>query len=125
MCIYPDQVGIVNDVFTPSAEEIARAKKFVAAFQEAERAGLASIQVDGRFIVVYNVQDTLYAIEDDCTHDGNPLSDGAVEGTEVICARHGARFCLRTGAALSPPAYEPVATFVVETRDGRLRIATS
>ena len=77
-------------------------------------------EVDGRFVAVYNVQDELYAIEDVCTHDGNPLSDGPVEGTEVICTRHGARFCLKTGAALTPPAYEPVAVYAIERRDGRL-----
>ena len=80
----------------------------------------AVYEVDGRFIVVYNVGGELYAIEDVCTHDGNPLADGEVDGLEVICSRHGARFCLRTGAALSPPAYEPVATFPVAIRDGRI-----
>ena len=49
-----------------------------------------------------------------CTHDGGELAGGAVEGDVVICPRHGARFCLRTGAALTPPAYEPVRTY--ETR---------
>jgi 3-phenylpropionate/trans-cinnamate dioxygenase ferredoxin subunit len=79
-------------------------------------------EIDGRFIAVYDVGGERYAIEDLCTHDGNPLSDGPVEGHEVICSRHGARFCLRTGAALSPPAYEPVPTFPVEDRSGRLVI---
>lgn len=79
-------------------------------------------EVDGRFVAVYNIGGELYAIEDLCTHDGNPLADGPVEGHEVICPRHGARFCLRTGAALSPPAYEPVATFAVAVRAGRLCI---
>jgi len=45
-----------------------------------------------------------FAIEDICTHDGAELTGGAIEGTEIICPRHGARFCLRTGEALSPPA---------------------
>jgi 3-phenylpropionate/trans-cinnamate dioxygenase ferredoxin component len=79
-------------------------------------------EVDGRFVAVYNVAGELYAIEDLCTHDGNPLSDGPVEGHEVICPRHGARFCLRTGAALSPPAYEAIATFSVRVADGRICI---
>ena len=81
-------------------------------------------EVAGRFIAVYNVDGALYAIEDVCSHDGNPLAEGPREGLEVICPRHGARFCLRTGAALSPPAYEPVATFPVAVVDGRLRIGT-
>jgi citrate lyase subunit beta/citryl-CoA lyase len=50
LCIHPDQVGIVHEIFTPSAEEHARALKIVAAFEEAERAGLASIRVDGQFV---------------------------------------------------------------------------
>ena len=82
-------------------------------------------EVDARFVAVYNVGGDLYAIEDLCTHDGNPLSDGPVEDHEVICLRHGARFCLRTGAALTPPAYEPVATFPVAVRDGRIWIGVA
>ncbi len=79
-------------------------------------------EVEARFVAVYNIGGELYAIEDLCTHDGNPLADGPVEDHEVICPRHGARFCLRTGAALSPPAYEPVATFPVAVRAGRICI---
>jgi 3-phenylpropionate/trans-cinnamate dioxygenase ferredoxin subunit len=79
-------------------------------------------EVDGRLIAVYDVQGSKYAIEDICTHDGNPLSDGPTEGLEVICPRHGARFCLRTGAALSPPAYEAVPTFPVRLENGRLQV---
>ena len=94
----------------------------VAAAGEVPRGEHRVYEVDGRYVAVYNVQDELYAIEDVCTHDGNPLADGPVEGLEVICPRHGARFCLRTGAALSPPAYEPVATFPVAITHGRLCI---
>lgn len=50
LCIHPDQVTVTNEVFTPSEEEAARARKIVEAFQQAEAAGLASIQVDGAFV---------------------------------------------------------------------------
>jgi citrate lyase subunit beta/citryl-CoA lyase len=50
LCIYPPQVPVVNEAFTPSPAEVAAARKIVAAFEEAERVGLASIQVDGKFI---------------------------------------------------------------------------
>ena len=50
MCIHPEQVAVVNDVFSPSAEAVAQAKIYVKAFEEAEAAGSASIQVDGYFI---------------------------------------------------------------------------
>ncbi len=62
----------------------------------------------------------LYAIEDVCTHDGEALTGGPVDDGEIICPRHGARFCLRTGEALSPPAYEPVKTFEVKVEAGRI-----
>jgi 3-phenylpropionate/trans-cinnamate dioxygenase ferredoxin subunit len=79
-------------------------------------------EVEGRFIAVYHAAGDLYAVEDRCTHDDNPISDGPVEGLEVICTRHGARFCLKSGAALTPPAYEPLTLFATRVMDGRLWI---
>jgi 3-phenylpropionate/trans-cinnamate dioxygenase ferredoxin subunit len=79
-----------------------------------------SIPVGRRMIAVARSGDSYFAIEDVCTHDGAQLTGGAIEGTEIICPRHGARFCLRTGEALSPPAYEPVRVFGTKIEDGRL-----
>lgn len=77
-------------------------------------------------IAVFNVDGELYAVEDICTHDGGELAGGEIHGFEVECPRHGARFDLRTGAAMCPPAYEPIAKFPVKvendtiyTRDDR------
>ena len=61
-----------------------------------------------------------FAIEDVCTHDGAELTGGAIEGDEIICPRHGARFCLRTGEALTPPAYESVRVFETKLDSGRV-----
>ena len=79
-----------------------------------------SIPVGRRMIAVVRSGDEYFAIEDVCTHDGAELTGGDVEGAEIICPRHGARFCLRTGLALSPPAYEPVRVFETKITDGRL-----
>lgn len=57
----------------------------------------------------------LYAVEDVCTHDDGPLAEGVVEGREIRCPRHGARFDLRSGDALSMPAVTPIRTFPVKT----------
>jgi 3-phenylpropionate/trans-cinnamate dioxygenase ferredoxin subunit len=46
-----------------------------------------------------------------------------LEGDAIICPRHGAKFCLRTGAVLEPPAYEPVRTFKVRIESDEIRIA--
>ena len=79
-----------------------------------------SIPVGRRMIAVVYSGAEYFAIEDVCTHDGAELTGGSVEGAEIICPRHGARFCLRTGQALSPPAYEPVRVFETKITDGRL-----
>jgi 3-phenylpropionate/trans-cinnamate dioxygenase ferredoxin component len=69
-------------------------------------------------IAVFNVDGELYAVEDICTHDGGELAGGEIDGFEVECPRHGARFDLRTGAVTCPPAYEPIAKFPVKIEDG-------
>ena len=79
-----------------------------------------SIPLGRRMIAVVRSGEEYFAIEDVCTHDGAELTGGDVEGAEIICPRHGARFCLRTGQALSPPAYEPVRVFETKITDGRL-----
>jgi len=82
----------------------------------------AQIEVDGALVAVFNIHGTFYAIEDTCTHDGGELAGGALDGDVVICPRHGARFCLRTGAALTPPAYEPVRTFETRVNEGVVEV---
>ncbi|HEX8011583.1 MAG TPA: non-heme iron oxygenase ferredoxin subunit [Casimicrobiaceae bacterium] len=81
-----------------------------------------SVEVADTPIVVFNVGGTYYALEDVCTHDGGILSGGTLEGTEVQCPRHGARFSIVTGEALTPPAYEPVATFAVRVENGTVQV---
>jgi len=78
--------------------------------------------VDGAQIVVFNLGGQYYAIEDVCTHDGGQLTGGVVEGEEIVCPRHGARFCIRTGEALTAPAYEPVATLPVRVENGVIQV---
>ncbi len=78
--------------------------------------------VDDTQIVVFNLDGQYYAIEDVCTHDGGKLTGGNVEGEQIVCPRHGARFCIRTGAALSAPAYEPTSTFPVRMENGVIQV---
>lgn len=80
------------------------------------------VDVDDTQIVVTNLDGQYYAIEDICTHDGGKLTGGTVEGDQIICPRHGARFCLRTGAALSAPAYEPTRSFPLRIENGVIQI---
>ena len=77
---------------------------------------------DGTEVAVFRVQGQYYAVEDACTHDGNPIAGGGIFGTEIVCPRHAARFCLKTGRALCPPAYEDIAIFETRVQDGRIQV---
>ena len=81
-----------------------------------------NVDVDGANVVVFNLGGEYYAIEDVCTHDGGQLTGGIVDGDQIECPRHGARFCIRTGAALTAPAYEPVPKFPVRVENGVVQV---
>jgi 3-phenylpropionate/trans-cinnamate dioxygenase ferredoxin subunit len=83
-----------------------------------------SIADGRRMIAVVRSEGRFFAVEDICTHDGAPLTGGQVEGAVIVCPRHGARFCLRTGEALTPPAYEPVRVFETKIEGGHVWIRT-
>jgi 3-phenylpropionate/trans-cinnamate dioxygenase ferredoxin component len=83
--------------------------------------GEVRIVRDGQLAIgVYNCGGEFYAIEDRCSHDDGPLCEGDFEPGEcvAICPRHGSRFDVRTGRALTLPAYIPVDTFEVRVEDG-------
>ncbi len=80
------------------------------------------VDVDDTPIAVFNLDGQLHAIADVCTHDGGQLTGGTIEGDQIVCPRHGARFCIRTGAALSAPAYEPTSTFPVRVENGEIQV---
>lgn len=85
------------------------------------------VTIDGVAIAVFNLDGQYYALEDICTHDGSPMlgcgldPDEVIEGDQIICPRHGARFSIRTGEALAPPAYEPTPCFPVRIKDGMVQ----
>ena len=80
------------------------------------------VDVDGAQVAVFNLDGRFYAIEDVCTHDGGDLAGGELDGEAIVCPRHGARFSVKTGEVLAPPAYGPVATFPVRLEDGRVQV---
>lgn len=80
------------------------------------------IDVDGTDVAIFKLDGKFYAIEDVCTHDGAEIASGELDGDEIICPRHGARFCVKTGAVKCAPAYEAVDTFPVRLEEGRLQI---
>ena len=73
-------------------------------------------EVNGRAVAVCNVDGDLYAIDDVCTHDEGSLDQGELEGFEIECPRHGARFDVRSGEVTALPAVLPVDTFKVRVQ---------
>ena len=80
------------------------------------------IDVDGTEVAVFKIEDQFYAIEDVCSHDGTEIASGELDGDEIICPRHGARFCVKTGAVKSAPAYEDIHSYPVRIVDGMVQI---
>lgn len=72
---------------------------------------------DGEEIVLVRSGGELFALEDRCSHEDFPLSDGDADDGQIECVLHGSRFDLRTGKPVNLPAVRPVKTFPVEVRD--------
>ena len=86
----------------------------VATTSEIEPGTVKVFEVNGKQIAVCNAEGTFYAIDDVCTHDGGPLDQGELLGTEIECPRHGALFDVTTGKALTLPAIQPVQSYPVQ-----------
>jgi 3-phenylpropionate/trans-cinnamate dioxygenase ferredoxin component len=82
------------------------------------------VEAESFGVGIYNCGGTLFAIEDRCSHDDGPVCLGAWDEEEctVVCPRHGAKFDLTSGRALSLPAYLPVRTFPVRVEEGIVKV---
>jgi len=80
------------------------------------------VDTDAGKIAIFHLSQGLYAIEDRCSHDNGELASGECDGDDVICPRHGARFCILNGKALTPPAYEDIEVFQVRITDGMIQV---
>jgi 3-phenylpropionate/trans-cinnamate dioxygenase ferredoxin component len=76
--------------------------------------GKALVQAGDRRVALFRVSGRFWATDDRCTHDGGKLVDGRLDGYTIICPRHGARFDIRTGEVLSPPASVDLAVHEVK-----------
>ena len=94
----------------------------VAKEEEFESGSWHTVEIDDVLIAVFCLDGEYYAIEDTCTHDGGTLTGGEVEGNEIVCPRHGARFDITTGEALTAPAYEDLETFSVRVHERMVQV---
>lgn len=80
------------------------------------------VEVSGKKIAIFNVEGAHYAIDDTCTHQGGPLSEGELAGTQVTCPWHGAVYDVTTGDVLRPPAPEGVSRYNVRLSGNNIEI---
>ena len=89
----------------------------VASAGELQSGQRKSVVVDDTPVLLIRTGDDFHAIEDICTHDGQPLADGPLDGNRITCPRHGAQFDIETGRAVCMPATAAVTTFEVQVVD--------
>lgn len=84
--------------------------------------GCEVFELDDVQLAIFNIDGEFFAIENVCTHDGGEIAGGCIINGTIECPRHGARFDLKTGAVVAPPAYEPITTFPVRVLDGVVQV---
>ncbi len=97
---------------------------FIAAVKADELAPgtMICVEVDGRRVLLANVDGVFYATDDTCTHEDASLSGGSLKGELVKCPLHGSRFSLRTGEPMEDPAEEPLRCYPVRVENGTVQV---
>ncbi len=94
----------------------------IASVEELKDGERLFIEIDGQPIMVLRLAGQYYAIADKCSHDDGPVGEGALEGFEIICPRHGARFDIRTGRVLALPAFVDIPAYPVRVNGDQIEI---
>ena len=91
----------------------------VAALDDLDPGSVRLVEVAGVRVCLARTEDgDVHAVDDTCTHEDEPLSEGWVEDDCIECPAHNSVFDLRTGESRMPPAMEPVAVYAVDVVDG-------
>jgi nitrite reductase/ring-hydroxylating ferredoxin subunit len=75
--------------------------------------GVIGVEVEGKNLALVSLNGEIYALDDNCPHEGGPLSDGQLEGEELVCPWHASHFDVKTGRVTIDPAMEGIATYKV------------
>ena len=97
----------------------------VASTDDLSPGDLLLVDLDGDRVVLANSDGQIYALAELCTHAECPLSEGELDGEEMVCPCHGSRFNVKTGEVLSLPANEPLAVYNVQIEGSDVLIASA
>ncbi len=84
---------------------------------------MKAFPVDGKRVLIANVEGTFFATQDLCTHDNGTLADGELIGEEIECPRHGGRFSAKTGEVHALPPMFPIKTFPIKVEADEIKVA--
>lgn len=97
----------------------------VAQVDDLEPGSMMMVEVDGKPVLLANLEGEFYAVSDLCTHEEYNLSEGSLDGCEVECPGHSAFFDLKTGDVIDGPAMDPLETYSVQIEDGAVFIESA
>jgi 3-phenylpropionate/trans-cinnamate dioxygenase ferredoxin subunit len=97
----------------------------VAKVSDVPDPGKTLVEIDDRLVALFHVGGRFYAIDDVCTHDGGPLAEGELADYEIACPRHGAKFDIRDGRALTMPATRPTVAHEVKVEGNTVLVRLS
>lgn len=96
---------------------------FAARIADVPENGALRVELAGEDILVCRSGGEMFAVENVCSHTGQPLERGVVRDGWIMCPFHGARFALDSGEVLRPPATCPIRTFPLRVSDGMIEVA--
>lgn len=92
----------------------------VARVEDLPDPGSTVVEVDEQLVALFHVAGNFWATDDVCTHDGGTLAGGTLDGFSIACPRHGAKFDIRDGRALTMPAVQPTRVHEVKVESGQV-----
>ncbi len=99
----------------------------VVSVSEIPDPGKQLVEVDDRLVALFHVGGKFYALDDVCTHDGGPLAEGLLDAAActIACPRHGAKFDIRDGRAVTMPATHATVAHEVKVENGEVYVRVS
>jgi nitrite reductase (NADH) small subunit len=94
----------------------------VASLDELGIGGVMTVEVGGKAVAIFNVNGTIYALDNTCLHQGGPLGEGMLEGDVVTCPWHMWQYNVRTGEKVGTPSLK-VATYPVKIEGNDIKVA--
>ncbi len=94
----------------------------VLKIKDLDNGKMKAVNFGNDIVCIINLGGNFYAVNNICTHEGGPLNEGTLEGFEVECPWHNARFDIRTGEVKASPAEQSVTTYQVKIQGDEILI---